>query len=70
MKRFRPDVLIGGFHLSGFPADEKLAQMAEALDEYSAVYYTCHCTGTEQYRFMKEHMAGLHYVSTGENIEI
>lgn len=68
MHWFRPDVLIGGFHLSKFPLDDTLAGYAKALDAYPTAYYTCHCTGTEQYRFMKEQMKNLHYLSAGETI--
>ena len=67
---FRPDVLIGGFHLSKHPLDETLAEYAKALDAYPTVYYTGHCTGTEQYRFMKERMRNLHYLSTGKTVVI
>lgn len=70
MHGFRPDVLIGGFHLSKHPLDETLAGYAKALDAYPTVYYTGHCTGTEQYRFMKERMRNLHYLSTGKTVVI
>ncbi len=70
MHWFRPDVLVGGFHLSGHPLDETLAGYAKALDAYPTAYYTGHCTGTEQYRFMKERMRNLHYLSTGETVGI
>ena len=70
MHWFRPDVLIGGFHLSKFPLDERLAGIARQLDAFQTDYYTCHCTGTEQYRFMLGHMDRLHYISEGERIEI
>ena len=70
MHWFRPDVLIGGFHLSKFPLDDTLAGYAKELNAYPTAYYTGHCTGTEQYLFMKEHMRNLHYLSTGESIQI
>ena len=70
MHWFRPDVLIGGFHLSKFPLDETLASYAARLNTYPTTYYTCHCTGTEQFRFMRESMENLHYLSTGESIMI
>lgn len=68
MNWFHPDILIGGFHLSRFPMDEKLAGIAKELDSYAAAYYTGHCTGPEQYQFMKKSMTNLHYLSTGESI--
>ena len=70
MHWFRPDVLIGGFHLSKLPLNETLAGYAKELNAYPTAYYTCHCTGTEQYRVMKESMKNLHYLSAGETIRI
>ncbi len=70
MERFRPDVLIGGFHFFRLPLDEALAARGAALDAFPAVYYTCHCTGALQYRFLKERMRNLHYLSTGDRVEI
>ena len=70
MHWFCPDVLIGGFHLFRFPLDEMLSSCAEALNAYPTVYYTCHCTGTEQYQFMRERMPRLHYISEGDSIVV
>ncbi len=70
MHWFQPDVLIGGFHLSKFPPDETLASFAGQLNAYRTVYYTCHCTGWEQYRFMRARMENLRYISAGESIVI
>ncbi len=70
VKWFEPDVLIGGFHFSKLPLDEKLKEYALYLDSFSTLYYTCHCTGTEQYEFMKKYMGKLNYLSTGEIVEI
>lgn len=67
---FRPDVLIGGFHFSKIELGESLEKAAKKLDSYSVEYYTCHCTGTEQYDFMKKYMSKLHYLSCGDSIEI
>ncbi len=67
---FRPDVLVGGFHFSKLPLDENLEKCANALASFGAVYYTCHCTGTEQFEFMKKHMNGLYYLSAGQSLEI
>ncbi len=53
MEWFRPDVLIGGFHFMKLPTDNVLQSYAERLDGYDCDYYTCHCTGTEQYEYMK-----------------
>ncbi len=69
VKWFEPDVLIGGFHFSKLPLDETLKKYALYLDSFPTLYYTCHCTGKEQYEFMKKHMNRLHYLSTGKTIE-
>lgn len=54
---FRPDVLIGGFHLSKVPSDSpRLVKTAEALLALPTVYYTGHCTGTEQFGVLKQYM--------------
>ena len=68
--QFRPDVLIGGFHFSKLPLDSVLSSCAKQLDSYDTDYYTCHCTGTEQFEFMKQHMKRLDYISTGMIFEI
>ena len=70
MHWFHPDILIGGFHMSKLPTNETLAGYARELNTYPSVCYTCHCTGMEQYRFMKDYMDRLHYLRTGDCIEI
>lgn len=67
---FKPDVLIGGFHLMKHPLDDALIDYAKRLDAYDTDYYTCHCTGTEQYGFIKPHMRRLHYIGTGDRLEL
>ncbi len=67
---FMPDVLVGGFHYSKLALDGKLSGYAEFLDSFKTKYYTCHCTGTEQYEYMKKHMADLEYLSCGQSIEV
>jgi len=66
----RPDVLIGGFHFMKVKMDEegkrKLREIAEKLLSYDTTYYTCHCTGVEQYNYLREIMKDrLNYVSAG-----
>ncbi len=65
---FRPDVLVGGFHFSKLPLDETLAGYAEYLNRFSTVFYTCHCTGTEQFAFMKTRMDRLFYLAAGQRM--
>ena len=67
---FAPDVIVGGFHFSKKPLDENLAAMAKALGKYETEYYTCHCTGEEQFAFMREKMENLHYLACGDTLEI
>ncbi len=67
---FNPDILIGGFHYSKLKMDETLAENARILGKSPAMYYTCHCTGTDRYEFMKPYMKNLAYLSAGETIEI
>lgn len=67
---FKPDVLVGGFHFSKLPLDDTLKGYAEYLNSFDTDFYTCHCTGTEQFSFMKKHMKRLNYLSAGESIVI
>lgn len=64
----QPNVLVGGFHFSKLPLDETLEKYAKILDGYDIEYYTCHCTGMQQYQFMKKHMKQLNYLATGKSI--
>ena len=65
---FEPDVLVGGFHYSKLELDEKLKEYATVLASHKTDYYTCHCTGLEQYNFMKKYMPLLSYLSCGQSI--
>lgn len=67
---FKPDALVGGFHFSKIEPGERIKTYAEILDSYNTDYYTCHCTGAEQFKFMKKYMKNLNYISAGETIEI
>lgn len=67
---FAPDVLVGGFHFSKLPLDETLAGYARQLAEHDTLFITCHCTGREQYEYMKKYMSRLEYLSCGQSIVI
>lgn len=69
---FNPDVFIGGFHLSKLDVDSAvLKETAKILVQNNTKYYTAHCTGVEQYRFLKTIMAdSLEYLSTGRVVEL
>jgi len=65
-----PDVLVGGFHLMKLAADSSLDPYAEALGRSGAVLYTCHCTGAEQFDYLRKKVPGLRYLSTGQTIDV
>ena len=72
---FKPDILIGGFHFMKISSDikgiEKLKNSADLLLKYNTEYYTCHCTGLEQFQTLKTIMGEkLHYISTGSKLNI
>ncbi len=74
MSWFTPDVFIGGFHLMDKDIIEDkalLEDIAQELKKYPTKYYTCHCTGVEQYDFLKACMGdALTYLHTGSVIEV
>ncbi|MBQ8228800.1 MAG: MBL fold metallo-hydrolase [Clostridia bacterium] len=67
-----PDVLVGGFHYSKIDPDSGiLDKRAEELLKTKATFFTCHCTGEEQYKYMKKIMQNrLHYLHTGTVINL
>lgn len=70
---FMPDIAVGGFHYSKLKAETggRLESAAGELCGYPTRYFTCHCTGEEQYRFMKKFMGEkLQYLSSGDVIEL
>lgn len=67
---FMPDYLIGGLHVSKIALDDSLISLANQINNYGSTIYTCHCTGVEQYEFMKNHINNLKYLSCGDIIEI
>ena len=75
MEWLQPDILVGGFHFMGVESDglgsDMLKASAEELLSYNTVYYTGHCTGLEQYCFMKQIMCDkVHYLAAGQVLEI
>ena len=67
---FSPDILIGGFHYSKLEPGGFLECAAKELAGYMAEFYTCHCTGTLQFEFMKKFMPSLKYLSCGQSVVI
>lgn len=68
--QFEPDVMIGGFHVSKMPLSDSLAELALSLAKKNTHYYTAHCTGREQYEFMKKYLPRLDYLACGDTINI
>ena len=70
-EHFRPDVLVGGFHMNKVEDAAILRQTAKKLLEGNTRYYTGHCTGSRQYQEMKTIMGGrLERIPAGTVIEI
>lgn len=71
-----PTHVIGGFHLynhrTGEPENEEtLRAIAEALLSSGATYYTCHCTGEDNYNALRAHMGDkVHYLSGGKILKL
>lgn len=67
-----PDIVVGGFHLSGRQGTEPtehLDRLAEDLLKTTAKFYTCHCTGQEAYRYLKQRMGDrLEYLAGGTQL--
>lgn len=73
---YSPDYVIGGFHLYNRSADECeepsiVRQIGEFLKNTRSKYYTCHCTGIESYKILKEIMGDkIEYLATGSQLII
>ena len=67
---FCPDVLLGGFHISKMACGDGLLSLGEVLSSHPTRYYTCHCTGAEQFAFLAQNMQHLHYLACGDVIGI
>lgn len=73
---FTPDIFIGGFHFKdlnlSIPEDEKyLVECTKKMMEYKTQFFTCHCTGTNQFEFLKKIMKEkLEYISCGDIIDL
>lgn len=73
---FRPDALVGGFHLMGLdpqrPQDAaRLEGIAQALRRSGARFWTGHCTGSAAYTFLRERLGEqLNYLAAGESATV
>jgi 7,8-dihydropterin-6-yl-methyl-4-(beta-D-ribofuranosyl)aminobenzene 5'-phosphate synthase len=70
------NAVLGGFHIHN-PVTKKnesksyLDRLSDALRETGATYYTGHCTGEKNYRYLKQYLGdALNTMRTGEIIEI
>ena len=78
-----PDAVISGFHLmrrfravpgktAEICSDEDIRLISDTaleLKEMETQFYTCHCTGIEPFRIMKDIMGGkLEYLHTGDEV--
>ncbi len=71
MDWFHPQVLVGGFHFFKIPpSSETLQEYARRLNDFPTRFYTCHCTGVEQFDQMLPLMERLFYLSAGDTIDI
>ena len=71
-----PYAVISGFHMmnkNGYSDEEVriIENTAVKLNEINTIFYTCHCTGEEPYRIMKEIMKDkLFYLHCGDRISV
>ena len=70
----RFSAFIGGLHTMGYDEvcdEEILLDTANALKNSGAEFYTCHCTGKEQFLFLKKQVGDrVKSISCGETIEM
>jgi 7,8-dihydropterin-6-yl-methyl-4-(beta-D-ribofuranosyl)aminobenzene 5'-phosphate synthase len=71
-----PDNVVGGFHLSGSGGKQSETQdTVDAIGEYlkstASQYFTCHCTGMENYQKLRRTLGEkISYLSGGDQISI
>jgi 7,8-dihydropterin-6-yl-methyl-4-(beta-D-ribofuranosyl)aminobenzene 5'-phosphate synthase len=73
IKKRMPDYVIGGFHLStpsgGDENPAEIERIGKYLLDTKAKFYTCHCTGIEPYKKLKEIMGeNIDYISAGSQL--
>ncbi|MBE6686464.1 MAG: MBL fold metallo-hydrolase [Ruminococcaceae bacterium] len=67
---FKVDTIVGGFHFMHIEPGDLLKSYAEFLAEKKTEFLTCHCTGTQQFEFMKKYAENIHYISAGERLTL
>ena len=63
------DYIVGGFHFSKMELDKILEISASYLGTFDCQFLTCHCTGKEQFEFMKQFARNIKYISSGDVVE-
>ena len=75
LRGVEPDCVISGFHTmnpNGYSEAEQgvIKNIAEELLQYKTIFYTCHCTGTEPSRMLKDAMKNsIAYIGVGDVVE-
>ena len=72
---FKPDIFIGGMHLNKVNINDKeevkvLDTLSEMIENNNIKVYACHCTGKEQFNYLKNKTDKIEYLYSGEEIEI
>ncbi|WP_244833909.1 MBL fold metallo-hydrolase [Clostridium sp. BJN0001] len=76
LKKREPNYVIGGFHLSSrsLGSSERIEttqEIGKYLLKTDVKYYTCHCTGIESYKRLKDVMGEkIDYLSAGSELKI
>lgn len=76
IKKNHPNYIVGGFHLYNRTADEnEKPELVKSIGEYlkntSSTYYTCHCTGKESYKALKNIMGEqIQYLASGSQLTL
>ncbi len=72
----RPEYCIGGFHVYNpvnkkTVSDRQLEQLSQLLGAYGDIrFYTCHCTGTKAFEYLRKKHKNIRYISCGDTITI
>lgn len=74
VKVFSPDYIFGGFHFMKIDITKDklfLEKAAQILKNSPSKFFTCHCTGIDQYQYLKTLMPdNLSYIYCGSSIKI
>ncbi|MBR5938211.1 MAG: MBL fold metallo-hydrolase [Clostridiales bacterium] len=71
---FRFNAFVGGLHLMKYDPiwdEDLLLEAVKAMKDSCAEYYSCHCTGEEQFQFLKDELKDkVHDLICGQSITI